>query len=453
MRISIENGRVIDPASRVDSRLNLVLEDGKVAALTTQPVEADKHIDASGRVVCPGFVDIHMHEAPVRDLADLSKSIFGAMVRMGVTTMVGGNCGDNVLPPEEYFKAVEQSGLPGNLALLAGHGAARKAVGVTDCYASMTDAQVAAAARVLEQWLDAGCWGISYGIRYFPGMDRRELMATAKLCKKDHLLVAAHVRDDAAYIFDSIDEFLEPGWEYGLKMQVSHLGSMGGYGQMAQVLAKLDEARSRGLDVMADCYPYSAFSTEIGETTYDPGFLERYHCDYSDIVLCDGKYKGQRCTEEIFRELRETEPDTITVAHVMRPEDVEKAMAHPAVMLCSDGLMHAGQGHPRAAGTFPRLIAEYVRGGKLSLYQAIEKMTSLPAQRLGLTNKGNLSIGSDADVVIFDPETIRDKSTFQEPDLAPEGIDWVLVGGEVACDHGTLVRTNLGRVLRRQTPD
>lgn len=126
------------------------------------------------------------------------------------------------------------------------------------------------------------------------------------------------------------------------------------------------------------------------------------------------------------------------------------AMAHSAVMLCSDGLMHGGQGHPRGAGTFPRLISEYVRGGKLSLFQAIEKMTSLPAQRLGLKRKGNLSIGSDADVVIFDPETIRDKATFEAPDLAPVGIDWVLVGGEVACDHGHLVRTDLGAGLRRR---
>lgn len=450
MRISIENGQVIDPANRVDSRLTLVLENGKIAALTTRAVAADKRIDAEGKVVCPGFVDIHMHEAPVRDLADPGRSIFGAMVRMGVTTMVGGNCGDNVLPPEEYFRAVEKSGLPGNLTLLAGHGAARDFIGVHDRYTALTDGQIRQVTAVLADWLAAGCWGISYGIRYYPGMDRRELMATARLCQRDHLLVAAHVRDDAAYIFDSIDEFLEPGWEYGLKMQVSHLGSMGGYGQMAEVLAKLDQARSQGLDVMADCYPYSAFSTQIGETTYDPGFLERYNCGYSDIVLCDGRYKGQRCTEAIFRELRETAPDTITVAHVMNPGDVELAMAHSAVMLCSDGLMHGGQGHPRGAGTFPRLISEYVRGGKLSLFQAIEKMTSLPAQRLGLKRKGNLSIGSDADVVIFDPETIRDKATFEAPDLAPVGIDWVLVGGEVACDHGHLVRTDLGRVLRRR---
>lgn len=448
MRISIENGRVIDPANRVDSRLNLVLRDGKVEALTREQVPADLHIDATGKVVCPGFLDIHMHEAPARDLADLEHSIFGCMLRMGVTTMLGGNCGDNILPPEEYFVLAE-AGLPANLALLAGHGAARESLGIHDRYVTLDDEQIKQVRQVLEQWLEAGCYGISYGIRYYPGMDRKELMATAELCQRDHLLVSAHVRDDAAYIYDSITEFLEPGWAYGLKMQVSHLGSMGGYGQMAGVLAQLDAARLKGLDVMADCYPYSAFSTQIGETTYDPGFLERYRCGYDAIILCDGPYQGQHCTEELFHKLRKEAPDTITVAHVMKPEDVALAMEHPAVMLCSDGLMHARQGHPRAAGTFPRLIAEYVRGGKLSLYQAIEKMTAMPARRIGLDQKGNLTPGSDGDVVIFDPETIRDRATFQEPDLAPEGIDYVLVGGEIACDHGAIVNVRLGRALRR----
>lgn len=450
MKTLIENGLIIDPASRVESRLNLMLENGRVAGLTREAPAGDfRRIDAAGKVVCPGFLDIHMHEAPVRELEKPEDSIFGCMLRMGVTTVLGGNCGDNVLPPEEYF-ALAQQGLPVNLALLAGHGAAREYIGVHDRYASLTEDQRQQVTAVLRRWLEAGCFGISYGIRYYPGMDRRELMDTARLCREEHLLVAAHVRDDAAYIFDALEEFLAPGWAYGLKMQVSHIGSMGGYGQMAGVLAMLDEARLRGLDVMADCYPYSAFSTEIGETTYDPGFLERYGCGYDAIVLCNGKYKGQRCTEARFRELRQEAPETITVAHVMRPEDVSMAMAHPAVMLASDGLMHDHQGHPRAAGTFPRLIAQYVSTGVLSLCEAVEKMTALPAGRIGLPHKGNLRPGSDADVVIFDRSAIRDRATFEAPALPPEGIDYVLLGGEIACDHGQIVNSRLGRPLRRQ---
>ena len=126
------------------------------------------------------------------------------------------------------------------------------------------------------------------------------------------------------------------------------------------------------------------------------------------------------------------------------------AMAHPAVMLCSDGLMEAREGHPRAAGSFPRLIAQYVRSGTLSLYDAIEKMTAMPAQRLELTQKGSLAPGCDGDVVIFDPDSIEDRSTFQQPDLPPAGIDYVLIGGEIACDHGTIVNGTLGSPLRRK---
>ena len=125
------------------------------------------------------------------------------------------------------------------------------------------------------------------------------------------------------------------------------------------------------------------------------------------------------------------------------------ALHHPGVMLCTDGLMHARQGHPRAAGSFPRLLAEYVRSGTLSLYDAVEKMTAMPARRLGLSRKGNLRPGSDADLVIFDPETIQDRATFAAPDLAPEGISYVFLGGEIACDHGVIQQDRLGRVLRR----
>ena len=449
MRTLIENGLVVDPANRIQSRLHLLIEDGRIASLTESvPAGEFRRIDAAGKVVCPGFLDIHMHEAPLQDLSDPEGSIFGMMLRMGVTTVLGGNCGDSALPPPRYWELV-RAGLPVNLCMLAPHGAAREAAGFRDKYAPLTAEEIPRVAEVLAEYLDWGCWGISYGIRYYPGMDMPELMETARLCRDGGLLVAAHVRDDAAYIYSALEEFLAPGFAYGLKMQVSHLGSMAGYGQMDRVLSMLDDARSRGLDVMADSYPYSAFSTDIGSCTYDPGFLERYHCDYSDVKICEGPYKDMVCTKELFDDMRKNYPGVITVAHVMDPGEVERALCHPAVMLCSDGVIHGGQGHPRAAGSFPRFLSEYVRQGKLSLSEALEKMTSLPARRIGLPRKGNLSVGSDGDVVIFDAETIRDRATFREPGLAPEGIDYVLLGGEVVCDHGRILDPRRGRFLRR----
>lgn len=450
MELLITNGRVIDPANGIDSNLNILVRDGKIAALTRDIPRGDfTVIDAKNRVVTPGFIDIHMHEAPVCDLGDMESSIFGSMLRMGVTTAVGGNCGDNELPPEEYWNAVSGK-LPVNLALMAGHGSARRQAGFRDKYASLSPKNIKEVAKILRTWLDQGCFGISYGIRYIPGINREELMSTARLCKNEKLLISAHVRDDADFIFESLEEFLELGWVYDIPCQVSHIGSMGGYGQMAGVLSMLDEARHKGLDVMADCYPYSAFSTSIGATTYDPGFMERYRCGYDAIILCGGKYDGQHCTEEIFHEMRREAPGTLTVAHVMAPEDVALAMAHPSVMLASDGITEGGSGHPRAAGSFPRLIDRYVRSGVLTLYQAVEKMTHLPARRLGLAHKGNLSIGSDADLVIFDPDTICDKATFAEPSLAPEGIDYVILGGEIACRNGGIVNSTLGKPVRRK---
>lgn len=448
MDLLIKNGRVIDPANHLDGKYHVVLKDGQVSAVTESLPEGQfEVIDAAGKVVCPGFLDIHMHEAPVGDLAHMERSIFGSMLKMGVTTVLGGNCGDNELPPKEYFDRVRE-GLPVNLCLLAGHGDARRLAGVTDRYAAPTSEQVEKMAELLKEWLEDGCFGVSYGIRYSPGITEEELLRTAEVCREDHLLIAAHLRDDADYIFDALEEFLAVARAHGLPCQVSHVGSMGGYGQMERVLDLLEGEREQGLDVMADCYPYSAFSTSIGATTYDPGFLERYRCGYEAIVLCGGEYDGQRCTEDLFHSLRREAPGTITVAHVMNPEDVELCLRHPLVMPASDGLMEDGHGHPRAAGTFPRFLKEY--GEKLGLSKAIEKITSMPARRLGLSRKGNLSVGSDADLVIFDPETISDRATFTEPTLAPVGIHCVILGGKVVCRDGEITDPYAGKIIKRK---
>lgn len=448
MRTIIYGGHVIDPANHVNGKLNLLIEDGKIAWAGTGMPEADRMIDATGKIVVPGFIDIHMHEDPVAD-GKIQPCIFPMMLRQGVTTAVGGNCGINVYDPAQYLDLVDRDGAAVNVALFAGHEYFRKAAGAADIYAGSTEEQKQTMAENIRDALVGGCVGVSFGLRYVPGADKDEFFRAAECCKQDKKLISSHVRDDADGIFDAIDEFCAAGVEFGVPVQISHIGSMGGFGQMAQVLQQIDSYKLNGLDIAMDCYPYFAFSTRLGTPTYDPGWLERYHCDYDVLEYCEGKYKGQRATAETFAELRRDFPECITVCYVMKEEDIRLAFRHPGVMLASDGLMNNGQGHPRAAGSFPRFLAEFAKKGTLSLYDAIEKMTAMPADRLRLENKGRLNVGADADITIFDYEEIKDGATFAQPALPPQGIAYVLIGGEIVLEKGEIVKETCGKAVRK----
>lgn len=449
MKTLIFGGHVIDPANRVNSKLNLLIEDGKIAWVGTGKPEADRVIDATGKIVSPGFIDIHMHEDPVGEDGRIAFDIANSMLRMGVTTAAGGNCGINVYDPVKYLELVDRDGAPVNMVMFAGHEYFRKAAGAEDIYAEATETQKRAMEGAIRTALENGCAGVSFGLRYVPGANKDEFFRAAACCQKGSKLITSHVRDDADGIFDAIDEFCAAGVAFGVPVQISHIGSMGGFGQMEQVLQQIDDYKLNGLDITMDCYPYFAFSTRLGTPTYDPGWLDRYHCDYGVLEFCEGKYKGQRATKQTFDEMRRDFPQCITVCYVMKEEDVRLAFRHPAVMLASDGLLNNGQGHPRASGSFPRFLAEFSRKGDLSLYDAIEKMTAMPANRLGLSNKGRLNVGADADITIFDYEKICDGATFSDPVLPPTGIDYVLIGGEIAAKDCRIVKADCGRAVRK----
>lgn len=455
MRTLIHSGLVIDPANEVEAKLNLILEDGKVAEVCTQMPDFegfDRIIDAEGKIVCPGFIDIHMHEDAVDEngrIYDAEDAIQKTMLRMGVTTAIAGQCGENKYHPADYLDIVDRDGTAVNLGILVGHGFFRAMAGCRDKYAPATIQQRNTMKEEIAKALDRGCLGVSYGIRYVPGIDMEELAATAEGCYKDGKIIAAHIRDDAEAVFDAAKEMLETGRKLNIPVQISHIGSMAGFGQMEEFLRMIDEYHLNGLDVNCDCYPYYAFSTSIGATTYDGKWYERYGADYDVVEICEGKYKGMRCNKEIFEEVRRDMPDCITVCHVMKPDDVDMAFRHPGVMVASDGLLNKGQGHPRAAGTFPRLFAKFVRPGKLDLYKAVGMITSMPADKMKLKNKGRLNVGADADVVIFDLDKISDEATFDSPVTAPKGIEYVLIGGELALENGEIVNGKLGRSVRR----
>lgn len=447
----VKNGRVIDPYNNIDSKLNIVIKDGKILELTPYEISGEKNIDATGLIVCPGFIDIHMHEDMYHNEEDyLDEWIAKSMLNMGVTTCIGGNCGINLTEPLTYLDAVDRLKLPVNIGLMAGHTNIRECVVEnSNKYNPIQTDDIKKIMYTAREYLEGGCFGISYGIRYVPGITELELIEVSKACKPENKIINAHVRDDAKNIIWATKEFIKVGMKLDIPIQNSHIGSMGGYGQMKELLRLLDSVKSSGLDITSDCYPYYAFSTRIGETTYDDGFLERYNIDYDSIEISEGKYKGQRCTKNIFEELRKNSPDTITVGHVMNEKDIDMAILHPNVMIASDGFLHNEQGHPRAAGTFPRLIDKYVKTGKLSLYDAINKMTTMQAKKLGLSNKGNLSKGSDADITIFSYDEIKDNATFDNPIKKPDGIKYVLIKGSVALKDGEIVNGKLGTSVRR----
>ena len=447
MKTLICGGRVIDPANVLDGQYNLLLENGKIIWTGTGIPKADEIIDAAGKIVTPGFIDIHMHEDPIEN-GKIQQCIFPMMLRQGVTTAVGGNCGGNVHDPIDYLNIVDRNGAAVNVALYAGHEYFRIAAGAEDIYGGSTEMQRQEMAKNITAALDAGCVGVSFGLRYVPGADKEEFFRAAACCEKSGKPIAAHVRDDADAVFASIDEVCEAARTFHIPVQISHIGSMAGFGQMEAVLQQMDAYRENGLDMAMDCYPYFAFCTRLGTPTYDPGWLDRYRCDYGVLEFCDGKYRRQRATAETFEEMRRDFPQCLTVCYVMKEEEIRIAFRHPQVMLGSDGITDHGRGHPRCAGTFPRLIAEFVKKGDLPLSDAIAKMTCLPARRLGLSGKGHLGIGADADITIFDYHTLHDRATFEEPALPPEGIDYVLIGGEAVLKHGKILKDNCGKAVR-----
>ncbi len=449
--IAVNHGKIIDPRNRIASSLNVLIKDGKIADLSKEVFTGDQVVNARGLILCPGFVDIHIHEDEQTDPQSTNTHTLEALLKMGVTTAIGGNCGAGPESLSKYMENLQQKGALLNLGLLIPHGSIRSYVSGKDRYQSLSKEQVDEMAKHISEYMERGALGISYGIRYIPGIDEYELITTAASVVKEKGLISAHIRDDAKEVLNALKEFIKIAERYPkANLQVSHVGSMAAYGQMEAFLSLLDEYRSNGVHVDADCYPYAAFSTSIGATTYDPGFLERYQIPYEKVVIADGEHRGKPLTEELYSELRKTRPDTMTVAHVMREEEVDLALSHPGVIIASDGSIKNRQGHPRAAGTFPRFLRKVLDGEiTMSLFEAISKMTVLPSDKAGIS-KGCLGIGRDADIVIFDPEKVRDQATFEEPTLTPGGIHYVIINGKIAVQQGEILARDAGKQIKKE---
>lgn len=411
---------------------NIGLKDGKIAYLGDEMPEAAEVIDAAGKVVSPGFIDIHMHEE--KFLKEGKKySIGEMMLDMGVTTVVGGNCGEQYQSLAEFKAVVEElGGAPVNYVMLAGYNTFRTKLGIGR-YEQATPEQMESMKASVQNELKEGAWGFSFGIEYDPGITYEEMLFACGASDNPNHLVSAHYRADCIGNIDSIEEMVKLSAAIPQKFQISHLSSCSAIGQMQPSLECINKAMETNPKLNYDTYPYNAFSTTMGSTVFEDGCLEVWGKDYDSILLTDDPYKNVYCTEEVFKDARENYPGMLAVAFVMNEEEIAAAIANKNGMVASDGIINNGNGHPRAAGTFPRVLGKYVREDKvLPMVDALRKITLEPAKRLGLDDiKGQIAVGADADIVIFNPETIIDKADFTHLE-APEGIEYVLIGGRKA---------------------
>ena len=378
--------------------------------------------------------------------------IADCMLRMGVTTAVIGNCGSNRQWPFEMEDFIAANGNPVNYLSFIGHNFLRELVGNRDTKAESSPAQIEQMARMVRDAVDDGAIGVSYGIEYAQGMTFEEEVGICKYIKgRKDLLLAAHYRDDGDKALASIDEMAELCRVIDIPFQVSHLSSCSALGFMKESLELIEKYRASGLDFTVDAYPYDAFSTSIGSDVFLPDCFEHWGVGPDAIELTEEPYMNMRCTWEIYEDARKNYPYMYAIAHVMREDEIAMEMAHPMVMIASDGLYRNHKGHPRGAGTFPRFLGKYVRDEKVcDFYTGIRKITSMPAERLRLGNrKGYIKEGYDADITIFDYDTIIDKATFGDGQVPPEGIDWVIVNGKAACKGKEILDHSCGKYLRR----
>ncbi len=451
--------------------------------------EAQLIIDADGMVLCPGFIDAHSHD----DFAAFLEPRLPFKVLQGVTSEVVGNCGIGAAPfpgaeawfeklhpgaiiPDYqdyrgYFRRLDEVAPSVNIAVLAGHGALRHS-GAPGAARRLERHELNLVSRACEEAVEAGVIGISAGLIYEPGIHASldELSELCRIVGKSAPLFAVHLRSEADGLLDAVEEAIEISDRAEVGLQLSHHKAHGrnNWGRVRESLALVDEARARGRDVWLDQYPYAAGSTLL-KAVMDRGGLDGGpalgHLEPADIVIasCPARpaLEGrnlQQLSEEwavspqhAAQMTLRAEAGTWVVVHAMSEADVTSVMQHPATMIGSDGLPTiGGRPHPRLWGTFPRVLGVYCRErGALSLQTAVQKMTSLPARRFGLSERGEIRHGYHADLVLFRPEEIGAGASYEEPRRAPTGIVGVWVNGQRTVIDGEHTGARAGRALRR----
>ena len=436
----ISGSRVIDPETGRDEILSVGIQEGRIAALSGNELSGSRRINGKGLVLSPGFIDIHIHEdgldTDTEEAFRLPQRLSESALRTGYTTIVGGNCGSGNYPMGDYLQELGKAKLPINCLSLLGNMNLRTAVGL-DNYTEASPFQIARMITLALAALDEGAIGISFGLQYAPGTSFAELIALAGAAAEKNKFIAVHMRHDTPpKAIETVQETIAACRISGAALQISHLAAnVYGRDNLAEAVRLL---AGSGLDFTADVYPYNVWATGLQSAVFDNGF-GNFNFGVEDLEILSGPRAGQRCTEESFRELRVAAQDTAVACHNAMPmADVEQAYKLPFVFVASDARLSVDsgrvKGHPRAVSSPARFLREFVREKKIiSLPEGIKKLSLIPAVRCALSRKGRIQEGCDADLCLFDPETITDKADFgpETCALPPTGIKCVIVAGRI----------------------
>lgn len=450
--VVIANGRVMDPESGLDAVRFVGIRNGKIAAVSTRPLRGTTVIEAKGLVVAPGFIDLHSHGQDDEN--------YRYKARDGVTTALEMEVGAS--PVAAWYAEREGKSLI-NFGATVGHIAAKMAV-MKDSGQWLprdnamnrpaTPDEVRQITETIRQGLDDGALGIGFGINYVPTTTRKEVFDLFALSTKYGVANYVHVRHAGAIEPGSgvggLQEVLADAAGTGASLHLVHITSTC-LRQTATCLQMIEGAARTGVDVTTEAYPYTATQTRLDSAIYNDGWQESFGITYKDLQWVA---TGERLTAESFARYRKE--GGMVIGHAIPEEIARMAAANPLVIVASDGLIDKGNGHPRGVGTFARVLGVYVREQKaLSLMDAIRKMSLLPARRLekvvpAMRSKGRIKVGADADITIFDPATVIDRATFEQPALYSEGIRHVLVGGNfVVRDEKIVENAKPGKAIRR----
>jgi N-acyl-D-amino-acid deacylase len=493
----IKGATVIDGSGSAGVVQDVGIEGDRIGSIAPKiDAESAETIDATGLVLSPGFIDVHSHD----DFHVLIEPEVRHNVLQGITTVIVGNCGFGAagsaagkiqmkainepsadLPDWEgyagYFEEVDKTSPALNVAALIGHHTARREGmgGVED--RPPTDTEMTAMLANVTEGMEAGAVGMSTGLVYEPGRyaDTEEVVTLAKVVGKYGGLYVSHMRDEGSGLLDSVRETLHIGEASEAAVEISHHKSVGksNWGMVTQSLEMIENAVAQGRDVTADQYPYTARSTMLFALVQNGTFNDSAggamgKSSPDEVLLCSvpGQADFEGRTLQSFVEefdlpgeeaanklLRDYSGDILVAAFGMDEGDVRMVMAHSSTMIGTDGLDRGSKPHPRAWGTYPRVLGKYVREeGVISLENAIFKMTQMPAEKFGIAGRGLVKEGYFADLVLFDPDTVIDRATYGESRVGPDGMPHVIVNGKFAVRDGKHAGSRSGRAVRRGQP-